>query len=81
MIEEQMLDTAEPMPNGVVPFARIILCDRCWHSRENSAQLIKAAFERHSLIGTPPIVAADQAVTCDSPCTPNTKASIDFAAT
>jgi len=70
-IEEQMLDTMEPIPKGVDPLAWIMLCDLYLHSFASSAWLKVLGGSALSM-GTPPIVAPDHATTCESPCTPNT---------
>ena len=69
-IEEQMLETMEPIPKGVAPLAWIMLCDLCLHSFASSAWL-KVLGGSDLSMGTPPIVAVDHATTCESPCTPN----------
>ena len=70
-IEEQMLATTAPIPKGVAPLAWIMVCDLRLHSFSNSAWL-KWLGGNDLSMGTPPIVAVDHAVTCASPCMPNT---------
>jgi hypothetical protein len=75
-----MLDTMEPIPKAVAPLP-CIMSSAFFLQRSASSVRLKVSGGRAILIGTPPIVAIDQATNWESPCSPKTYASIELAAT
>jgi len=80
-IDEQMLHTTEPRPNGHDPLARMISLDRFLHACSSSDRSSDSSDGLKSRKGMEPIVAADHVTTWASPSTPKTYMPIEFAAT
>ena len=80
-IEEQILETTDPIPSGVASLAPTMLRARFRHSRARLALSTSADADGRALSsGTPPIVAVDQTATCVSPWMPRTYKSIELCA-